>query len=118
MHMPVQEDLRSLGTRQLAPRSNDMTRMRGKVSWFGGPDDTGVSPDEGLAFIYDYDTAPHLFLDEQPYGTTGLARRLNPDKFYIACRWNYDLTSKEDLLSLKALVRNPKTGAYAVAEPS
>ena len=27
--------------------------VRGKVSHFGGPEDTGVSPSEGLAFIYD-----------------------------------------------------------------
>jgi hypothetical protein len=67
-----------------------MTRLCGKVSWFGGPDDTGVSPDEGLAFIYDVDDAPHLFLPQQPAGTTGLARRLDPARPYIACRWNYD----------------------------
>ena len=35
-------------------------QVTGKVSWFGGPDDTGVSPSEGLAFIYDIDDAPHL----------------------------------------------------------
>jgi N-acetylmuramoyl-L-alanine amidase len=95
-----------------------MTRLRGKVSWFGGPNDTGVSPDEGLAFIYDVADAPHLFLDEQPSGTSGLARRLDPEKFYIACRWNYDVTSKSELLELKALVRNVKTGKYALAEPA
>lgn len=95
-----------------------MTRLRGKVSWFGGPSDTGVSPDEGLAFIYDVSDAPHLFLDEQPSGTSGLARRLDPEKFYIACRWNYDVTSKSELLTLKALVRSTKTGKYAIAEPA
>jgi len=95
-----------------------MTRLRGKVSWFGGPDDTGVSPDEGLAFIYDVSDAPHLFLDQQPAGTSGLARRLDPEQFYIACRWNYDVTSKSELLTLKALVRNVRTGQYAVAEPA
>ena len=52
--------------------------LKGKVSHFGGPHDEGVAPDEGLAFIYDVDTAPHLFLSYQPQGTTGLARRLNP----------------------------------------
>src|SRR5262245_1113325 len=79
----------------------------GKCSWFGGPDDTGVSPSEGLAFIYDYDTAPHLFLREQPSGTTGLARRLNPNIFYVACRWDYDETPKEMLAeaSRQAIVR-------------
>ncbi|MBT1509389.1 N-acetylmuramoyl-L-alanine amidase [Bradyrhizobium sp. SRL28] len=96
-----------------------MTRLRGKVSWFGGPNDTGVSPDEGLAFIYDVDDAPHLFLDEQPPGTTGLARRLAADSaFYIACRWNYDVTSKTELLQTLARVRAIKTGRQALAYPA
>ena len=71
--------------------------LEGAVSWFGGPEDDGVSSDEGLAFIYEYEDAPHLFLDEQPPGTSGLARRLDPDVFYIACRWDYDVTPKEML---------------------
>jgi N-acetylmuramoyl-L-alanine amidase len=88
-----------------------MIRERGKVSWFGGPDDTGVSPDEGLAFIYDVEDAPHLFLDEQPPGTTGLARRLDADHvYYIALRWDYDITPKESLLDQTVTVRNARTG--------
>jgi N-acetylmuramoyl-L-alanine amidase len=71
--------------------------FEGKCSWFGGPDDDGVAPDEGLAFIYEVDQAPHLFLDEQPPGTTGLARRLDPKEFYVACRWDYDVTPKSML---------------------
>ena len=47
------------------------------------PGDEGVALDEGLAFIYEYETAPQLFLDEQPPGTTGLARRLDPSAFSI-----------------------------------
>ena len=93
-------------------------RLRGKVSWFGGPDDTGVSPDEGLAFIYDVDDAPHLFLDEQPAGTTGLARRLDPEQPYIACRWDYDVHPKESLLQHKAMVRSPRTGRFTTAYPA
>lgn len=95
-----------------------MTTLRGKVSWFGGPEDMGVSPSEGLAFIYSVDMAPHLFLDEQPPGTTGLARRLNPDVYYIACRWDYDETSKEELLDIKVLVKAPKTGRAFVCDPA
>jgi hypothetical protein len=92
----------------------------GKCSWFGGPDDTGVDADEGLAFIYDYDTAPDLFLDEQPPGTTGLARRLDPEAFYIACRWDYDLTPKEMLADQNklAIVRAKKTGKTFLAHPA
>lgn len=95
-----------------------MLNLRGKVSWFGGPDDTGVSPSEGLAFIYSVDDAPHLFLDAQPPGTTGLARRLDPSTFYIACRWDYDTDPKPSLLQHQALVRSPKTGKQFTACPS
>ena len=91
----------------------------GKCSWFGGPEDTGVSPSEGLAFLYDLDDAPELFLPQQPPGTTGLARRLNPAKFYIACRWDYDTHPKEMLADQRmlALVRS-KTGKQFYAHPA
>jgi N-acetylmuramoyl-L-alanine amidase len=92
--------------------------IRGKVSWFGGPDDTGVSPSEGLAFIYKVSDAPHLFLDQQPSGTSGLARRLDPEEFYIACRWDYNLYPKPSLLQHTALVRSLKTGKSFEAYPS
>jgi N-acetylmuramoyl-L-alanine amidase len=94
------------------------TALTGKVSWFGGPDDTGVAADEGLAFIYDVMDAPHLFLPYQPAGTTGLARRLNPHVHYIACRWNYDEVSKAELLDAIALVRNPVSGVALTAMPA
>jgi N-acetylmuramoyl-L-alanine amidase len=88
---------------------------RGKCSHFGGPEDTGVSPSEGLAFIYDFDAAPHLFLPEQPSGTTGLARRLNPNIFYVACRWDYSQTPKEMLATptMQALVKAKGKQFYA-----
>ena len=95
-----------------------MTTVRGKVSWFGGPEDTGVSADEGLAFIYEVEDAPHLFLPEQPPGTTGLARRLDPEEFYIACRWDYETTPKPSLLQHTALVRSPRTGRAFEAYPA
>jgi N-acetylmuramoyl-L-alanine amidase len=93
---------------------------KGTCSWFGGPDDTGVSASEGLAFFYEYSDAPHLFLPKQPSGTTGLARRLNPDIFYVACRWDYDEISKTELAnpSVQAIVRNVRTGKEFRAWPS
>jgi N-acetylmuramoyl-L-alanine amidase len=95
-------------------------RLSGRCSWFGGPDDDGVDADEGLAFFYEYDDAPHLLLEKQPPGTTGLARRLNPDVKYVACRWDYDITSKDMLAdpSYRALVRSPKTGKEFLAWPA
>ena len=92
--------------------------LRGKVSWFGGPNDKGVAPDEPLAFIYDVDQAPHLFLPEQPPNTSGLARRLDPHAHYIATRWDYEKTPREMLLEQVALVRSPKTGRALIAYPA
>jgi hypothetical protein len=100
------------------PPSSESHKITGKVSHFGGPDDMGVDPDEGLAFIYDIDDAPHLFLPYQPEGTTGLARRLNPYIHYIACRWNYDLTPKETLLEVTVSVKALKTGITLTAFPA
>jgi N-acetylmuramoyl-L-alanine amidase len=79
--------------------------LSGKASWFGGPNDSGVSPSEGLAFIYGLEDAPHLFLPYQPPDTTGLARRLNPEVSYFAARFDYSVTTTNMLLSKKALVR-------------
>jgi N-acetylmuramoyl-L-alanine amidase len=87
-----------------------MTVISGRCSWFGGPDDTGVGPDEGLAFIHEVEDAPHLFLSHQPPGTTGLARRLAPEQFYIAMRWDYSVTPKEALLDMLVTVHAPSTG--------
>jgi len=92
----------------------------GKVSWFGGPEDTGVTPSEGLAFIYEYSQAPYLFLPQQPPGTTGLARRLDPEVNYIAMRWDYAVYPKTMLASGRhmAKVRAPSTGKEFYAWPA
>jgi len=95
-----------------------MTTLRGKVSWFGGPDDTGVDPDEGLAFYYSVDDAPELFLLDQPPGTTGLARRLDPEQFYIATRWDYDVTPKTMLPDMEVKITNAATGRFIHATPA
>ena len=67
-----------------------------------------------MAFIYTTADQPDLFLSYQPEGTTGLARRLNPEQPYVACRWPYDSETKakwrEVLLNEMALVYAPKTG--------
>jgi N-acetylmuramoyl-L-alanine amidase len=93
--------------------------MTGTCSHFGGPDDEGVSPSEGLAFIHEIDERNQfLFLPLQPKGTTGLARRLNPFVHYCAMRWDYDVHPKETLLGKLALVRNLKTGAELTCVPA
>jgi N-acetylmuramoyl-L-alanine amidase len=97
------------------PPEGALFTASGPCSWFGGPDDSGVSSDEGLAFFYDADDAPHLFLPSQPAGTSGLARRLNPNLPYVACRWNYEVTPKAMLADpmRQALVRAGGRQAYA-----
>jgi hypothetical protein len=97
--------------------------VEGTASWFGGPDDTtGVGSSEGLAFIYTTADKPVLFLSYQPEGTTGLARRLNPEQPYVACRWPYDAETKpqwrEMLLTEMALVEAPRTGKKIKCYPA
>jgi len=97
----------------------DQLYVVGKVSQFGGPNDTGVTPSEGLAFIYKYETKPEIFLPTQPAGTTGLARRLNPDKRYVALRWDYAQFPKTRLAGPEvALVRATKTKRQFTAHPA
>jgi hypothetical protein len=101
------------------PEAPKVLKAKGKVSWFGGPEDDGVAPDEGLAFLYSVDDKPELFLSEQPSGTTGLARRLDPDESYIAMRWDYEVFPKEYLRGdVKARVCAPKTGKEFHAVPA
>jgi N-acetylmuramoyl-L-alanine amidase len=105
--------------RTVEPPSTSLLKVKGKCSYFGGPDDMGVDADEGLAFIYEYEQAPWLFLEQQPPGTTGLARRLNVDRPYVACRWDYAVTPKTQLAQpYPALVRAPATGKQFLAWPA
>jgi len=108
----------------VAPAAGEVAEPKGlhvvgKVSWFGGPNDTGVTPSEGLAFIYKYETKPEIFLPTQPAGTTGLARRLNPDKRYLALRWDYNQFPKTRLAGEEmALVKATKTSRAFTAHPA
>jgi hypothetical protein len=96
-------------------------RVEGKMSTFGGPHDLGMSPDEGLAFFTKADLQnpkyAYLFLPAPPPGTSGLGRRLNPDQYYFACRWNYAETSREFLRRALARVENPANGRAVDARP-
>ena len=92
----------------------------GKMSVFGGPDDHGVTAAEGLALFGPADVAanPDLFLPTQPPGTTGVARRLNPQAKYLACRWDYSATPKDFLRGIKVRVSNPANGRSEEARPA
>src|SRR2546430_1522201 len=94
------------------PATGKNVTLSGLMSVFGGPNDTVVTPSEGLALFDQSDVGsfPDLFLPVQPPNTTGLARRLNPNVAYVACRWDYSVTPKNFLRSTKVVVTNPSTG--------
>jgi hypothetical protein len=93
----------------------------GKMSIFGGPTDEGVGPHEGLALIGPGDLGiwwwSSLFLPEQPSGTTGLARRLNPPAFYLAMRWDYARFPKSVLRNSIVKLTNPANNLHVFARP-
>jgi hypothetical protein len=96
--------------------------VTGKMSWFGGPLDYGVAFDEGLALIeeddlQDYGRFGYLFLppkleDPKP----GLARRLNPNTFYLAMRWNYSQFPRAVLR--QSIVKLTANGRSIFARPA
>lgn len=94
----------------------------GKCSWFGGPEDHGVKTDEGLALYPDHASLEHappqLFLTEQPVNTIGTARRLNPNAYYCAMRWEYHKTPIAYLRKTLVTVKNPKTGKIIMVHPA
>ena len=96
-----------------------MITLVGKMSVFGGPNDTGVDQDENLSLFEPGDVAANqdIFLPAQPPGTTGLARRLNPQAKYLACRWDLDETPKTFLRTITVKVSNASTGTSAKARP-
>jgi N-acetylmuramoyl-L-alanine amidase len=107
---------------KIQPVEEILFRVEGKMSTFGGPRDTGMSADEGLALFTPADLQDpkysYLFLPTPPRGTTGLGRRLNPDKYYFACRWNYNDTPREFLKRALARLENPANGRTADARPA
>jgi len=106
---------------KIQPVEEILFRVEGKMSTFGGPTDTGMSASEGLALFTPADLKDpkysYLFLPTPPPGTTGLGRRLNPEKYYFACRWNYNDTPREFLKRSLARVENPANGRAADARP-
>ena len=96
-------------------------QVEGKMSTFGGPHDLGIGPTENLALFDKRDLEDpkfsYLFLPDSPPGTSGLGRQLNPDRYYLACRWNYAETSKDFLQNSLARVENLQNGRAADARP-
>jgi hypothetical protein len=72
----------------------------------------------GLAIYSSVSQRPELFLSSQPPGTTGLARRLNPNAMYLAMRWDYKVTSITWLRQHQVTITNPKNGKSVLAWPA
>jgi hypothetical protein len=111
-----------VGVRPLPAQPEEILfRVEGKMSTFGGPQDLGMAANEELALFTKADLQnpkyAYLFLPAPPPGTSGLGRRLNPDQYYFACRWNYAETPREFLRRALARVENPANGRVADARP-
>jgi len=88
--------------------------VTGKISTFGGPKDLGVSRTEGLALIEPPDLKnpwfSRLFLPETT--APGLARRLNPEFYYCAARWNYLFTPRSLLRKSLCIIETKPCACY------
>jgi hypothetical protein len=96
-------------------------RVEGKMSTFGGPDDPSTNHLRPLALFEESDLDDpkysNLFLPGGTLEEVGLTRRLNPDANYVACRWEYGITSRDLLRRTQVVITNPRTGATAFASP-
>jgi hypothetical protein len=87
--------------------------VRGRVSWFGGPDDTGVSSTETGAV-----TGERLRSLNSPMNPSPAEAASHPeDYYYCAMRWNYSPRGVSWLRSARLVVRNPNTGATVIVRP-
>jgi hypothetical protein len=94
------------------------TVIEGKMSDFGGPKDTGVRANEGLALVEPSEMSlfPNDFFETAAQtGAPGLARRINPQKFYIAYRWPQLSILRAPLQRAIVGLVNPSNGATQTA---
>lgn len=84
--------------------------MKGKISTFGGSDDTGMTKTEGLA-LYEHNEAdkrPDLFLPRSEDLTLGTSQRLRPDALFFAYR--FVKANRKSLQLTPWLFTNPLNG--------
>jgi hypothetical protein len=87
--------------------------VRGTVSWFGGPRDTGVSSTETGAISGD--VLRSLNNPVSPDAATLASRPA--DYYFVAMRWSYSPNGQAFWRDARILVRNPATGVAVVARP-
>lgn len=91
-------------------------KLEGKISFFGGQNDSGMAYNEGLA-LYEHeesDLRPDLFLARSTDPTEGTSKRLRTTSNYIAIRFDRTL-SREYLKNITFHVVNPRTGQFVLA---
>jgi hypothetical protein len=87
--------------------------VRGSVSWFGGPADTGVSSTETGAISGEVLRSLNDPLDPDP---STLASRPE-DYYFVAMRWNYSPNGRTWWQGARLVVANPTTGTKVVVRP-
>ena len=96
------------------PTSHEgLTFVQGPVSWFGGPNDTGIGATETGAITGE---RVRLLNDPVNPGAGTLASRPE-DYYYLAMRWNYAPMGKDWWRNARILLVNPDTGATVVVRP-
>ncbi len=87
--------------------------VRGKVSWFGGPNDTGVTSQETGAI-----TGERLrSLNSPTQPSTATLNSRPGDFYYIAMRWDYAPRGKDAWRAARLLVVNPTNNKAVVVRP-
>lgn len=99
------------------PPMKTTDQQTGKFCSFGGPYDLD-NVDSSLALytgtgeqVYKYCGIKGLFLEKQPVNTYGSSKRLNPEAYYIALRWEEfypEYGGKETREKVKAFLRESK----------
>lgn len=88
--------------------------VSGRVSWFGGPTDTGVGPTETVAISGE--VARSLNSPLHPDAATLAA---HPERYYyIAMRFSYSPQGTSFWRSARLVLANPRTGVQVVVRPA
>jgi hypothetical protein len=88
--------------------------VSGRVSWFGGPTDTGVGPTETVAISGE--VARSLNSPMHPDAATLSA---HPERYYyIAMRFSYSPQGTTFWRNARLVIANPRTGVRVVVRPA
>jgi len=88
--------------------------VQGRVSWFGGPTDTGVGPTETVAISGE--VARSLNSPMHPDAATLAA---HPERYYYcAMRFSYSPQSTSWWRNARIVIANPRTGVRVVVRPA